>query len=56
MIKTVTKNPEAFTRKPSGDMEELVIGLTKIVFLFIFQIFLLCVVFREPIRDKSIRR
>jgi len=51
MIKTVTKSPEAFTLKPSREMEELVIGLTKIIFLFIRPTFFL--ISNRCLKNKS---
>lgn len=40
MIKSVTKNPEAFTLKPSRDMEELPLDCTKVRLLLINHHFL----------------
>jgi hypothetical protein len=39
--KSLTKNPEAFTLKPSGDMEELPLDYAKVVNLVISTIFFL---------------
>lgn len=39
MIKTITKNPEAFTLKNLLEMEELTIDIAKVGILRIWQIF-----------------